>query len=195
MEISPSKTLTKLQGIEQGAGLDGFGVIKFSQGRQAFGNQLSRRDSLNVSLRMLLPLLILASLCYLVFAVTSVMRQRSSGEPIADDSLHPVAKFLFAGGVPILVTATMIYLFLIAGGATTVQFNAGSPSRMNVWSTWVSIWPIFLFLTAASSLGALIWLLVCSIKKSSRVSISVPLISCLLSVLAFFTVASYFPSA
>ena len=144
---------------------------------------------------MLLPLLILASICYLVFAATSVMRQRSSGESIADDSLHPVAKFLFAGSVPILVTATMIYLFLIVGGSTTVQFNAGSPSRMNVWSTWVSIWPIFLFLTAASSLGSLIWLLVCAIKKSLRASIAVPIISCFLSVLAFFTVVSYFPSA
>ena len=35
---------------EQDAGLDGFGAVKFSQGRQVCGDQLSRRDSLNVLL-------------------------------------------------------------------------------------------------------------------------------------------------
>ena len=145
---------------------------------------------------MLLPLLILATLGYAAFAiVTSRSEVRCGSESRSPESLHPAAKFVFAGGVPVTVAATMTYLFLIVGGATTVQFNAGSPSRMNVWSTWVDLWPVFLFLTAASGLGSLIWLIVCAFKKTMRPSIPASVASTLLSVLAFFTVATYFPSA
>ena len=93
------------------------------------------------------------------------------------------------------VTATMTYLFLIVGGATTVQFNAGSSSRMNVWSTWVDLWPLFLLLTAATGLGTLVWTIASAVNKESRVALPAAIASLLLSILAFFTVASYFPSA
>jgi hypothetical protein len=144
---------------------------------------------------MLLPLLILATIAYVGFAIALSVRELRAHESKSPDTLHPAAKFVFAGGAPVVVAATMTYLFLIVGGATTVQFNAGSPSRMNVWSTWVDLWPVFLFITAASALGALIWSIVCACKKTMRLSLPVSISSLLLSVLAFFTVASYFPSA
>lgn len=144
---------------------------------------------------MLLPLLISATLSYVAFAVSVIVRERRSGDSHETDAPYPAMKFVLTGGVPLVVTATMTYLFLIVGGATTVQFNVGSPSRMNVWSTWVDLWPMFLFITAASGLGALIWLGVCAFKKTMRPSIPVSVTFLLLSVLAFFTVASYFPSA
>lgn len=86
-------------------------------------------------------------------------------------------------------------LFLIVEGATTVQFNAGSPSRMNVSSTGVDLWSAFLFITAASGLGALIGFIVCAFKKTMQASIPPSIASFSLSALAFFTLASYFPSA
>ena len=123
------------------------------------------------------------------------MRHKATAASAEGDAIHPAVKSLIAGGIPVLVAATMTYLFLIVGGATTVQFNAGSTSRMNVWSIWVDIWPVFLFLTAVSGFGSLIWLVVCAAKESRRRTILAPILSLLLSVLAFFTVASYFPSA
>jgi hypothetical protein len=145
---------------------------------------------------MLLPLLILAALGYVVFAIAAVRRElRHGGGAGSPDSFHPAAKFIFAGGVPVTVAVSMTYLFLIVGGATTVQFNVGSSSRMSAWSTWVDLWPVFLFATAASGLGSLIWLLVCAFRKTMRPSIAASVASLSFSVLAFFTVLTYFPSA
>ena len=145
---------------------------------------------------MLLPLLILATFCYVTFAFVASRREvRQGAGSRSPESLHPAVKFIFAGGVPVTVAATMTYLFLIVGGATTVQLNVGSSSRMNVWSTWVELWPVFLFMSAASGLGSLIWLIVCAFKKTMRPSIPASVASILFSVLAFFAVATYFPSA
>jgi hypothetical protein len=144
---------------------------------------------------MLLPLLILASLAYVAYAVSVIIRAIPSREAGEANAPHPAIKFAIAGGVPLVVTATMAYFFWMVGGATTVQFNAGSPSRMNVWSTWVDLFPMFLFITAASGLGSLIWLGGCVFKRAMRPSISAAAASLGLSVLAFFTVLSYFPTA
>ena len=144
---------------------------------------------------MFLPLLILATLAYVAFAVVSTVREKGEGDPERLDELHPAVKFVIAGLVPTIVVVTMTYLFLIVGGATTVQFNAGSTSRMNVWSTWVSIWPIFLVITAVNSFGSFVWLIVCACKKTWRPLVVASIVSLLFSVLAFFTVATYFPSA
>lgn len=144
---------------------------------------------------MLLPLLILACLVYIAFAIVHLVREKQRNVSEEDTILVPVMKFVCGGGVPIAVAATMAYLFLIVGGATTVQFNVGSSSRMNVWSTWVELWPIFLFLTAAVGLGTLIWTIVSAVRKSKRSSLPASIFSFLLSVLSFFTVVSYFPSA
>ena len=139
--------------------------------------------------------MILGSLGYLAFAISVVMREGRGDDSREADALHPSMKFVFAGAVPLAVAATMTYLFLIIGSATTAQLNVGSPSGLHVWSTWVDIWPIFLFLTAASGLASLIWIVTCAFKKSMRPAIPVSVASFLLSVLAFFTVLSYFPSA
>jgi hypothetical protein len=144
---------------------------------------------------MLLPLLVLSCVFYIAYAVYSIMRAKARGESMDSTTYKLIVKFLSAGAVPIAVAATMTFLFLIIGGATTVQFNAGSPSRMNVWSTWVDLWPGFLLLSIGSAFGSLIWAGVCAAKKETRPSTVIPIISLLLSTLAFFTVASYFPSA
>ena len=144
---------------------------------------------------MLLPLLILASIAYIIYVLSAVAKESRENVSRVHDAPHPTLKFLFAGGAPIVVSVTMTYLFMIVGGATTVQLNVGSPSRMNVWSTWVDLWPLFLFITAASALASLVWLIVCACKKTSRQNISFSIASLLLSVLAFVTVMSYFPSA
>ena len=142
---------------------------------------------------MLLPILLLACLAYLGFAIHATLKNRK--RPQKEGAIHPGVKFFFGGGIPVAVTATMTYLFLIVGGATTVQFNAGSSSRMNVWSTGVDLWPLFLLLTAATGLGTLVWTIASAVKKESRVALPAAIASLLLSILAFFTVASYFPSA
>ena len=144
---------------------------------------------------MLLPRLNLACLGYIALAIASVVRNKRSGIQREDDSLHPSVKFIFARGVPITVAATMTYLFLIVGGSTTVQLNVGSFSGMNVWSTWVGIWPLFLVLTASSLLGVLIWTIACALVKEYRPMVSISLASLLLAILAFFCVLTYFPSA
>lgn len=144
---------------------------------------------------VLLTLFLLATLGYVGFAVVSILRELRNRESGGSAALHPAAKFVFAGGIPVGVAATMAYLFLVVGGATTAQFNAGSPSRMNAWSIWVEVWPVFLSITAASGLGALTWLVFCVCGKSVRQTAPASIASLLLSVLAFYTVASYFPSA
>jgi hypothetical protein len=144
---------------------------------------------------MLLPLLILASLGYVAFAVSVVLREKRGDDVREADSAHPLMKFVLASGAPLVTTVTMAYLFLIAGGSTTVQLNAGSPAGMNVWSTWVGLWPVFLLITAASGFGSMVWLGLCAFKKRMRASIPVSVASLMLSVFAFFTVISYFPSA
>ena len=143
---------------------------------------------------MLLPFLLLAGLSYVLFAGAITAREvQEIGS--RKDGPHPVAKFVFAGGTPLIVAAVMTWLFLIEGGATTVQLNVHSPSRMNVWSTWVKVWPGFLCLTAASVLGNLIWIFVCARRPATRPSLTVAIASFFLAVLAFFTVATHFPSA
>jgi hypothetical protein len=144
---------------------------------------------------MLLPILILASLAYLVFAIANIVEETRRGAWKEASHFHPAGRYLFGGGVPLGVAATMTYLFLVVGGATTVQFNVGNPSAMNVWSTWVDLWPIFLWMTAANTGGCLIWVIVCAAKKTMRASLPASATSCLLSALSFFTVLSYFPSA
>jgi hypothetical protein len=144
---------------------------------------------------MLLPLLILACLGYFVFAVSVIVSERRGGDFRELGTLHPAIKFVFAGGVPLAVAATMTYLFLIVGGSTTAQLNVGQSSALHVWTLWVDLWRLFLFLSAASGLGALIWLVVCALNKAKRKSIPAAVASLILSVLAFFTVVSYFPSA
>ncbi len=143
---------------------------------------------------MLLPILILACLGFLIFAGAVIAREANGSEG-GKGAIDPAARFLLGGGVPLLVTGVMIYLFIIQGGSTTVQMNAGSPSGMNVWSTWVGLWRGFLFLTGANTLVTLAWSVMCAVQKKRRGFLGAAIWSCALSVLAFFTVATYFPSA
>lgn len=38
----------------------------------------------------------------------------------------------------------LIVAFHLLGMSPTVQYNAGSDSAMNLWSSWVKLWPIML---------------------------------------------------
>ncbi len=144
---------------------------------------------------MPLPLLIFSCVGYLIFGGVSAAREVKREGRAADGSPHPIWKFIFGAGVPVAVAAVMVHMFWVVGFATTVQFNAGSPERMSAWSTWVNLWPLLLFLTAASALGTLIWFVFCAFGRGKRSSLVASIAAFCLSGLAFFTVASRFPTA
>ena len=144
---------------------------------------------------MLLPLLIIVCVAYVVYSLVSIFQELRLKRSSNSYAFHSSVKFIFAGGVPILVTLTMVYLFIIVGGATTVQFNAGSESGMSAWSMWVSLWPLFLLLTAINGVGCLIWLITCICKRNLRRKVIFSIVSLFFSTLSFYTVVSYFPSA
>jgi len=144
---------------------------------------------------MALPLLILACLAYGAYAAATLIRAKARRTIGKTNGFRVAAAFVLGGGLPLVVAATMTGLFLVEGGSTTVQFNAGSPSRMNVWTTWVNLWPAFLALTAMSALGWLVWTVVCALDGTRRPALPVALASFGLSVLAFLAVMTYFPSA
>jgi len=144
---------------------------------------------------MTLPLLILACLAYGAYAAATLIRAKAR-RPIGEtNGFRLAAAFLLGGGLPLVVATTMTGLFFVAGGSTTVQLNAGSPSHTDVWTTWVTLWPAFLVLSAMSALGWLVWTGVCALDGTRRPALPVALASLGLSVLAFFAVATYFPSA
>jgi len=144
---------------------------------------------------MLLSLLILASLGYLGFGWFLISKSKGATLSREGDSSNIITTLIFSGGIPLIVAGTMAYLFLFVGGTTTVQFNTGSSSAMNVWSTWVGIWPLFLILTAGSSLAALARLTLGAFKKRLCSSLLLRIYSCFLSVVAFVTVFAYAPTA
>lgn len=129
----------------------------------------------------------------MVFAISRIREEKKL--PPDPYGLHPAVSYVVAGGVPIAVMVTMTYLFYIVGGSPTVQFNAGSSSAMDVWSAWVKLFPLFLLLSAANSLGSLIWMVVAVAKKNKRSHLKAAVLTFLLSLLTLFTVGSHFPSA
>ena len=144
---------------------------------------------------MLLPLYALVCVGYVISAIIGTCCEVRENTTDQEEVLHPSVKYLLAGMVPVGVSVTMVYLFWIVGGATTMQFNVGSSSAMDVWSTWVDLFPVFLLLTAANSFAGLIWLVVCVCSKKFRQIWPVAISCLLLSAFGFLTVMSYFPSA
>ena len=143
---------------------------------------------------MLLPFLILACVGFWFYAGAMMVSERKASGNDQPKPI-PVIHYLLASGFPTLVAINMTYLFILVGGATTVQFNVGSSSAMNVWSTWVRLWPQFMLCSLMNGVGALIWIIVCATKRTQRRSMSLAFASLLLSLLTFLTVASFFPSA
>lgn len=144
---------------------------------------------------MLLPLLDFACLLYVAFAIMNCPRKGGEGEQADPDRAHPAVACVLGGIIPVGVAATMTWLFMIAGVATTVQFNVGSHQHMNAWSTWVDLWPVFGLLSIASVMATLAWVIVCLVKKDRRPLLAVASASLLLCILTFFTVLTRFPSA
>jgi hypothetical protein len=100
-----------------------------------------------------------------------------------------------AHSVPTVVTLTMTYVFLIAGGTTVAQFAAGSEAGMDMWSLWFFLWPILFFGSAVSAVVAVIWTIVACVKKSLRRWLPITMAAVAMSLFAFLTVATNFPDA
>lgn len=133
------------------------------------------------------PLLLLLNascVAYLVYAGFTIVRTSARARP-----------WVVGGLVPLGVTASMDYLFLVVGFATTVQFNVGDPARMNAWSTWVDVWPALLCLTAGVAVAGLVWTVLTVLRPGWRTSRAAAVSTTLLSALAFLTVLMFFPSA
>ncbi len=142
---------------------------------------------------MLILFLIAACVGYLILSIVSGIRK-----PDDDISVSVrIAGYILAGMGPVIIAGVMAYLFLGVGVHPTAQFNAGSSPHMDAWSIWVNTWGGLLKLSFVNGFGALIWIVVCivNIVKKKRHSIAVSICSFLLSVLAFFTVGVYFPTA
>ena len=102
---------------------------------------------------------------------------------------------LFSNVTPVGVAVLMAWIFLIMRGSTTAQFVSGSERGMDLWEMWFNLWPVLLFGTFLWSLIHFVLLIVAICKKSMRVWIPVIVATLLLTIFAFFTVASRFPDA
>lgn len=96
---------------------------------------------------------------------------------------------------PSLVAMTMAYIFLIGHGVTVRQFVAGSEQGMDLWSLWVSLWPLLLLATFAAGVAQTVWIIAVSVKRAWRAWMPVALTGTAMCVFAFFTVATNFPDA
>jgi len=107
----------------------------------------------------------------------------------------PAARVVAAHTVPTVVTLTMTYVFLIAGGATTAQFVAASEAGMNMWFLWCLLWPILLLGSAVSAVVGVIWTIVACVKKPLRRWLPIAVAATVMSVFACLTVGANFPDA
>ena len=96
---------------------------------------------------------------------------------------------------PTLVTITMTYIFLLGRGATVRQFVAGSESGMDLWSLWVSLWPLLLLATFAAGFAQLAWIITMPGTRRSLTWIPVALTGMAMCAFSFVTVAYNFPDA
>lgn len=160
------------------------------------------------------PLLILTTLGYLAFAFVSSRREmhrragaRNPDSPHAPARLilaggspatvmHPpnvAVKFILAGAAPATVAIMAAAIFYIPhylkNGVTTVQFTLGSSAYVKGMSTWSTLCPVLLPITAVSALGSLIWLMDCAYHERLRRQIPAAFFSILFSVLGFVTAA------
>lgn len=134
--------------------------------------------------------LILFLILLIAYAIFAVIRLRNAG-----GRARELRAFLFSSMAPMVIAVGMIYVFVIAGAATTVQFNAGGGWQMNAWSLWVDLWPLFLILAGLSSIGNFIWFVIAVARKSQRHFLVPAAFGTGLSVMAFFTVGTFFPTA
>ena len=96
---------------------------------------------------------------------------------------------------PSVVAISMTCIFLIGHGATVAQFVAHSERGMELWSLWVSLWPLLLLATFAAGIAQAIWIIAASVKREWRGWIPVALSGTAMSLFSFVTVASNFPDA
>ncbi len=96
---------------------------------------------------------------------------------------------------PTLVATSMAYIFLIGHGATVRQFVAYSGRGMDLWSLWVTLWPLLLFATFGSGVAQGVWTIVASVKRDRRTWIPVVALGTGMSVFSFMTVMANFPDA
>jgi len=72
---------------------------------------------------------------------------------------------------------------------------AGSEGEMNLWSLWVSLWPLLLLATFGAGVAQTACLIVVSMKRELRAWLPVALTSTTMCAFSFLTVMSNFPDA
>ena len=80
---------------------------------------------------------------------------------------RPVVVASFINLLAVLPTLVLLGLSL-GGTSATVQFNAGSPSAMHMWSAWVGLWPPFMLALLACVVAALITFLMMLVSRVAR---------------------------
>ncbi len=96
---------------------------------------------------------------------------------------------------PSVVAVTMAYIFLLGHGATVRQFVAGSEGGMDLWSSWVGLWPLLLLVTFGAGVAQTVCLIAVSVKHGLRMWIPVALTGSAMCAFSFLTVMSNFPDA
>lgn len=100
--------------------------------------------------------------------------------------------------VPSLVALVMIRVFIVGHGALVAQFAAGSEHREELWSFWLSIWPLALVALAASALANLVAFItgiVVQCHQREARWLPVPAIGLIISLLWLAITFSHFPTA
>lgn len=96
---------------------------------------------------------------------------------------------------PSLVAITMACIFLLGHGATVAQLAVGNERSMDLWSLWVSVWPLLSIATFVSGAMQTLWMVGAALKRESRPSVPVAVLGAAMSAFAFMTVLSNFPDA
>ncbi|MBM3969151.1 MAG: hypothetical protein FJ302_04720 [Planctomycetes bacterium] len=97
--------------------------------------------------------------------------------------------------VPSAVAISMTFIFLIGHGATVRQFVANSDRGMDLWSLWVSLWPLLLFATFGSGLAQAVLTIVALFKREWRVWAPITALGAGMSAFSFMAVGINFPDA
>ena len=96
---------------------------------------------------------------------------------------------------PSLVAISMTYIFLIGHGATVRQYVAYSARGMDLWSLWVTLWPVLLLATFGVGVAQAVWTIVVSVNRDRRIWIPVAVLGTGMCVFSFVTVMANFPDA
>jgi uncharacterized protein YjbI with pentapeptide repeats len=100
------------------------------------------------------------------------------------------------------VPAFVLLGMCLLGASPTVQFNAGSPAAMVLWSAWVGLWPLFMLTLLSCLVVAVVTALVflgscwrCKVLKRAKLAMVYVALTVVHCLFANHWVGSNFPSA